>query len=226
MKINEIFQSIQGEGINTGKESIFIRTALCNLKCSWCDTKYTWDWDNFDYNKEVHEMSNEEIKQKIDNFTSKNIVITGGEPMIQQKELAILLSSLPKRYFIEVETNGTIIPSKEIISLVDQWNVSPKTSNSNNLLEQRDISDCYNFFNVQPNSFFKFVIENESDVSEIKEIIKKYQIDKTKVILMPQASEKNKLISKESLIKSLTKENDFKFSSRLHIMKWGNVRGR
>ncbi len=226
MKISEIFQSIQGEGTNAGKESIFLRTSLCNLKCSWCDTKYTWDWDNFDYNVEVHEMDIKKIREKIEGFTAKNIVITGGEPLIQQEDLALLISSFSKKYFIEVETNGTILPSHILIPLVDQWNVSPKTSNSNNSSEQCDISDCYNFYKIQPNVFFKFVVENEIDITEIKNIIKKYQIDHSKVILMPQASEKQDLISKESLIKTLTNENDFRYSSRLHVMKWGNVRGR
>ena len=65
MQVNEIFKSIQGEGPNFGKPAIFLRTAQCNLKCTWCDTKYTWDWKNFDYSKEVHEMSIDEIKESI-----------------------------------------------------------------------------------------------------------------------------------------------------------------
>ena len=57
MKISEIFESIQGEGNNAGKPAVFLRTAECNLKCIWCDTKYTWDWKNYDYSKEVNEIS-------------------------------------------------------------------------------------------------------------------------------------------------------------------------
>ena len=63
MQINEIFKSIQGEGPNFGKPAIFLRTAQCNLKCTWCDTKYTWDWKNYDYAKEVKEMTMEEINK-------------------------------------------------------------------------------------------------------------------------------------------------------------------
>ena len=51
MQVNEIFKSIQGEGPNFGKPAIFLRTAQCNLKCTWCDTKYTWDWKNYDFQK-------------------------------------------------------------------------------------------------------------------------------------------------------------------------------
>ena len=53
VKISEIFESIQGEGTNAGKDAIFLRTAECNLRCTWCDTKYTWDWKNYSYDKEV-----------------------------------------------------------------------------------------------------------------------------------------------------------------------------
>ena len=56
MQVNEIFKSIQGEGPNFGKPAIFLRTAQCNLKCTWCDTKYTWDWENYDFQKEVNEI--------------------------------------------------------------------------------------------------------------------------------------------------------------------------
>ncbi len=226
MKISEIFESIQGEGINAGKDSIFIRTALCNLKCSWCDTKYTWDWENFDYDTEVHELSIDEIKQKLKNFTANNIVITGGEPLMQQEELISLISSLPKKFFIEIETNGTILPLDELVSLIDQWNVSPKTSNSNNLLEQCEIANCYNFFKNNPKSFFKFVVETKSDILEINELVKKYNIDKSKIILMPQSTTKDDLISKEPLVQSLCEKNGFRYSSRLHVLKWGNTRGR
>jgi len=226
LKISEIFESIQGEGTNAGKESIFIRTALCNLKCSWCDTKYTWDWENFNYDIEVHEMSLDQIKQKLDNYSAKNIVITGGEPLLQQEELVLLLTSLEKKYFVEIETNGTILPIDELIPLIDQWNVSPKTSNSNNLIEQCEISNCYTFFTNQPQSFFKYVIDTESDIQEILTLVEKYNIDKSKILLMPQASTQDDLISKNTLMESICQKNDFKLSPRLHVLKWGNTRGR
>ena len=112
MKISEIFKSIQGEGINTGKDVVFLRTALCNLKCSWCDTKYTWDWDNYDYSKEVKELSINQVKDEIEQFNIKHLVITGGEPMMQADDLVELLSFLKPDYFVEVETIGKIVPKK------------------------------------------------------------------------------------------------------------------
>ena len=135
MQINEIFKSIQGEGPNFGKPAIFLRTAQCNLKCTWCDTKYTWDWKNYDFTKEVKEMTIVEIQEKILHLGIKHLVITGGEPLLQQDDLADLLSFLKPDFYVEVETNCTILPNKKLTDLVDQWNVSPKTENSGNILE-------------------------------------------------------------------------------------------
>ena len=135
MQVNEIFKSIQGEGPNFGKPAIFLRTAQCNLKCTWCDTKYTWDWKNYDFQKEVKEMTIDEVKDAILDLEIKHLVITGGEPLLQQDDLADLLSFLKPDFYVEVETNCTILPNKMLTDLIDQWNVSPKTKNSGNPLE-------------------------------------------------------------------------------------------
>ena len=226
MKISEIFKSIQGEGINAGKDVVFLRTALCNLKCSWCDTKYTWDWDNYDYSKEVKELSINQVKDEIEQFSIKHLVITGGEPMMQADDLAELLSFLKPDFYVEVETNGTIVPNKMLTDLVDQWNVSPKTSNSNNPLEMCEDSECYAFFSNHENCFFKFVVENKSDIDEITKLVKKYSISNEQVLLMPQAQTKEELATIEGSIASLANSNNLGFSSRLHVKLWGTQRGK
>ena len=225
MKISEVFSSIQGEGIHAGKPSVFLRTALCNLKCVWCDTKYTWDWDNYDYSKEVHEVPIEKVIEKIKQFEPKHLVITGGEPLIQQNDIASLLSKLGDDYFVEVETDCTIIPNSVMLEHVNHWNVSPKTSNSGNSREAREIPQCYDFFAKLENSVFKFVIENESDLVEIDELITKYSIPKNKILLMPQASTKDELNLKKEEIEKIAVAKGMLFSSRLQVERWGNQRG-
>ena len=225
MKVSEIFSSIQGEGPHAGKPSVFLRTALCNLKCVWCDTKYTWDWDNYDYSKEVHEVPIEKVIEKIKEFEPKHLVITGGEPLIQQNDIASLLSKLGDDYFVEVETDCTIIPNSALLEHVNHWNVSPKTSNSGNSREAREIPQCYDFFAKLENSVFKFVIENESDLKEIDELITKYSIPKNKILLMPQASTKDELNLKKEEIEKIAVAKGMLFSSRLQVERWGNQRG-
>ena len=226
MQINEIFKSIQGEGPNFGKPAIFLRTAQCNLKCTWCDTKYTWDWENYDYTKEVKEMTLEEIKEQLLDLEIKHLVITGGEPLLQQDDLADLLSFLKPDFYVEIETNCTILPNKMLTDLVDQWNVSPKTENSGNPLEMYENDECYYFFANQENCFFKYVVENESDIPEIKKFVAKYNIPENRVQLMTQASTKEEISAREKSISELAKANNFLFSPRLHVAMWGAQRGK
>ena len=226
MQINEIFKSIQGEGPNFGKPAIFLRTAQCNLKCTWCDTKYTWDWKNYDYAKEVNEMTIEEIKEQILDLEIKHLVITGGEPLLQQDDLADLLSFLKPDFYVEIETNCTILPNKMLTDLVDQWNVSPKTENSGNPLELYENDECYYFFANQKNCFFKYVVEDESDIPEIKKFVTKYNIPENHVQLMTQASTKEEISVREKSISELAKTNNFLFSPRLHVAMWGAQRGK
>ena len=225
MKVSEIFSSVQGEGKHAGKPAIFLRTALCNLRCVWCDTKYTWDWDQYDYAKEVHEISIDQVIEKMKLYEPRHLVITGGEPLIQQNEIVSLLSKLGTEYFVEVETDCTIIPNPTLLEQVNQWNVSPKTSNSGNSCEVREIPLCYDFFVKLQNCLFKFVIENESDMKEIDELITKYNIPKNKILLMPQASTKDELNSTKESVEKLAIKNGLLFSSRLQVERWGNQRG-
>ena len=226
MQVNEIFKSIQGEGPNFGKPAIFLRTAQCNLKCTWCDTKYTWDWDHYDFKKEVIEMTIDEIKEKILDLEIKHLVITGGEPLLQQDDLADLLSFLKPDFYVEIETNCTILPNKMLTDLVDQWNVSPKTENSGNPLELYENNECYYFFANKHNCFFKYVVENESDIPEIKKFVTKYSIPEKRVQLMTQASTKEEIHSREKDISELAKLHHFSFSPRLHVAMWGAQRGK
>ena len=226
MQVNEIFKSIQGEGPNFGKPAIFLRTAQCNLKCTWCDTKYTWDWKNYDFQKEVKEMTIDEVKDAILDLGINHLVITGGEPLLQQDDLADLLSFLKPDFYVEVETNCTILPNKMLTDLIDQWNVSPKTKNSGNPLELCENNECYYFFANQENCFFKYVVENETDIPEIKKFVTKYKISEKRVQLMTQASTKEEISMKEKSISELAKLHNFSFSPRLHVAMWGSQRGK
>ena len=226
MKISEIFESIQGEGNNAGKPAVFLRTAECNLKCVWCDTKYTWDWKNYDYSKEVNEMSIKEVRQSLEQFRIRHLVITGGEPLMQQDDLAELLTFLKPKFYVEVETNGTILPNNALSVLVDQWNVSPKTKNSGNPLEMCEDNECYTFFSKKKNCYFKYVVESEEDLIEINQLISKYNLEKERVLLMTQAMTKEEILAKENNVFTISKKNSLGFSPRLHVMKWGSHRGK
>lgn len=227
MKVSEIFYSVQGEGPNIGVPSVFLRLAVCNLRCSWCDTKYTWDWNNYDYDKEVAEMKMEEVRERILQHNCKHLVITGGEPMLQQQEVGALLTSLKEEddFYAEIETNGTIAPNGcHLEEIMDQWNVSPKTSNSGNSQELREIPKCYEYFRKMPNAYFKYVVKNEHDLSEILELVSKYDLPRSRMILMPEAVTESAIREKSGWLVERCKSEGFRFSTRLHIILYGNKR--
>src|SRR5580693_8656888 len=104
MWISEIFYSIQGEGELTGVPSAFIRTSGCNLRCSWCDTKYA------SWNPEGTEMNIDEIVSQVSQFRTDHVVLTGGEPMVAKgiHELASRLKEIGRH--ITIETAATVLP--------------------------------------------------------------------------------------------------------------------
>ena len=100
MKINEVFYSIQGEGKWSGLPNIFIRTTGCNLRCSFCDTKYAYD--------DGKEMNIEEILNNISKYPCKYVCLTGGEPLLQNEIVELIDNLIRQKYKVCIETNGSI----------------------------------------------------------------------------------------------------------------------
>ena len=223
----EIFHSLQGEGASIGVPTVFLRLAQCNLTCSWCDTKYTWDWNVFSFDKEVMTLPVDEIESRILSFDRRHLVITGGEPMMQQRALATLVSSLhDKGFFCEVETNGTLAPLPEIVECISQWNVSPKLANSGNDRDHREVPDALKAFRDLENAYFKFVIAEPSDINEVCALVEWYDIPANRVLLMPEGITQEAVLSRGKWIAQACAENQFRFTTRTHILLWGDERGR
>jgi len=111
LRVNEIFYSLQGEGARKGSANIFVRLAHCNLECGFCDTEF----DSF------REMTPVELLEECNSFPCKNIIFTGGEPLLQLTEDVVRLFKSAS-YYLAIETNGTITPPKGL----DWTTVSPK----------------------------------------------------------------------------------------------------
>lgn len=112
----EVFESLQGEGYNTGKPVVFLRLGRCNLACPWCDTAYG-----------AYEMLDEDsIVARVAAFPCRSLVVTGGEPLIQEGLGALLSRFKDLGYWIAVETNGVMRPPEEWLRSIDYMAVSPK----------------------------------------------------------------------------------------------------
>jgi len=239
----EIFHSIQGEGKSTGIPSVFVRTSLCNLHCIWCDTDYTWNWVGTRFPHENDSMPGyqkfekkdwvavcevSDVAETVDAFHCPNVILTGGEPMLQQPalvELAKLLRSKSSDYRFEVETNGTLSPTLEFDTVVDQYNVSPKLENSANPRRLREKPAALRFFAASPKANFKFVIAEKTDLEEVLGLLKTYSIASEKVWLMPEGTSARALAQRRKWLVEICKHHGFRYSDRLHVQIWGDKKG-
>jgi 7-carboxy-7-deazaguanine synthase len=237
LAVSEVFYSIQGEGKTTGYPSVFVRLGGCNLMCGGMGTQFdgelhneaTWRCDTIEVwmkalSKNLDEICGEEEHQAFKN--GAHVIITGGEPMMQQdgiEQFILYLRNLYPDIFVEVETNGTIIPSMQLQELVNQWNCSPKLYNSGNHKNQ-----FYNPFTISVlnklNTQFKFVITTNQDWLEVKDLYVPL-IDKSKIWLMPSGENQELLNQSKEEVAQIVKDNYLKFTNRLHIEIWNKKTG-
>jgi len=225
MIVNEIFYSLQGEGFLAGLPSVFVRLAGCPLRCRWCDTKYGWD------EKTGVHYSIERIVQTVQQWPSKFIVITGGEPMINADlpPLARRLKASGKH--ITIETAG--IAFIEDLAC-DLMSISPKLGNStpdepalaaiheHSRLDISVLNKLVDEYDYQ----LKFVVDSEDDLQEILQTVEKIKnVNTEKIMLMPQAATKDELLDKAPMVANLCKDNGFAFGQRLQILLWNNQKG-
>ena len=208
MKVNEIFYSIQGEGILVGVPSIFLRLTGCNLRCSFCDTKYAY--------LQGKEMSIPAILDKIKKFTCTNICITGGEPLLQKDTIKLIETLLQKNYKICLETNGSISIKKlvEKKSLVISLDIKCPSSGSHEQMNIKNISY------LSEKDQLKFIINNKKDYNYAKEILKRYNPSCNVFFQSVWGTNPKKLASW-----ILNDRLPVRLALQLHKIIWGEKRG-
>jgi len=208
MKINEIFYSIQGEGKWTGLPNIFIRTTGCNLRCSFCDTKYAYE--------EGTELEIKDILKKIKKYSCKYVCLTGGEPLIQTEAFNLINALLKEDYKICLETNGSIDIKK--ISNKKNLMISLDVKCPSSKMHEKNYFENINLLNEEDH--LKFVIKDKIDYEYAKKIIKKFQ-PKCIVFFQPVWGNDPKQLA-EWIIKDRT---NVRLGLQLHKLLWGEKRG-
>ncbi len=208
MKVNEIFYSIQGEGSYIGIPMVFVRFTGCNLRCTWCDTKYAWD--------EGKEMTMDEIIDEIKKYETKWVCITGGEPLLQKDIYKFLDKLLNMEYSILLETNGSIsienLPCEDNI-VVDMDIKTPSSGMS-------QFMDLSNLELLGKKDTVKFVIANDDDYDFMKSFIKNHEIN-AEIIVQPEGNKNLK-----QLVEKVLKDNlNVRVLPQLHKIIWGDRRG-
>lgn len=175
MFVNEIFQSIEGEGIRVGHLTTFIRLCGCNLRCSYCDTSYAFS------RKGSREMTPEEILQECQNISIGNkITLTGGEPLIHEEVDSLIYLLKDNGFEINVETNGSVfprIPSEQGKLFYTMDYKCPSSGES-------DKMSCVAIANLAPFDVLKFVVDSRKDLDAAQEVIT-YTGTRARIYLSP-----------------------------------------
>lgn len=167
MKICEIFYSIQGEGTLMGMPTIFLRLSGCNLRCTYCDTTYAYE--------SGEELTIEQVYEKIQQYSCKQICITGGEPLLQSEIYKLIDLLVKNNYAVSIETNGSQDISK--LCNYDAILISMDIKCPSSLMTEK--MNWKNLEKLTKKDQVKFIIRDKNDFDFSKKISNKYQIEST-----------------------------------------------
>lgn len=196
---------------------------LCNLRCAWCDTRYTWDHTSPEFWQESKDWDIDRTVAEINVFNQRRLVITGGEPMMQQTTIARLIDRIPD-WNVEIETNGTIPPIQELARRC-QFNVAPKLANSGDTEQIPLRPKVLRAYNALPQTTFKFVVQTDADIAEIDTIIAANSLDPKKIIIMPEGKSDTEIREHALNVVERVKARGWRLLPRLQVMLWGAKRG-
>ncbi len=204
LKVNEIFESIQGESSYTGLPCIFVRLTGCNLRCSYCDTEYAFYAGK--------EMSLEDIYQAVEGYGSRLIEITGGEPLLQTEVYPLMQGLLEKGYRVMLETGGSLslehVP-KEVIKVMDLKSPSSEETGKNH---------WDNLKWLKPQDEIKFVLSDRKDYEWARDKIVEQNLDKFCALLMSPVFDK---LSLKDLAKWILQDQlPVRLQTQLHKIIW------
>jgi 7-carboxy-7-deazaguanine synthase len=226
VRIAELFDSIQGEGLYTGERSLFVRTTGCNLRCWFCDTPYTsWQPEGF-------LLPWQDVLTKAHECGVKHVVLTGGEPLLQPDIVPLSQALREAGHIVTIETAGTVYRPVA----ADLMSISPKLSNSapdetNPRWHARHLRDQFRpdvlrrliaEFPYQ----LKFVIDTRADLDEVRRYLDELgTIPGEHVWLMPQGVTQDTLAAKAEWLMPAAERLGYRFCPRHHIALFGNRRG-
>lgn len=238
LAVNEYYGPVfQGEGPSLGTPCMFLRTVNCGLHCSWCDTPFSWRFNDhwphdsgivYDRKAETHMWEPEAMGQQLLEQMGQSIpllVISGGEPMLQQEALGPVLAMMQKAgKRVEFETAGVIAPLESTLQSNVRFNVSPKLENSGNSKKLRYRPDALNaLMSSRQVQAWKFVVVEMSDLDEIDEIVNEHLL--APVYVMPEGVSADAVNAHAQAVAQAVIARGWYLTTRLHVLLYGNARG-
>lgn len=227
MRIAEIYESRQGEGLLTGTPSVFLRTSGCNLRCWFCDTPYT-SWEPEGESRTVPQVLAELLA-----FSTRHVVITGGEPMLYAELISLCQELRAAGRHITIETAGTLYLDLPC----DLLSISPKLANSTPSATQaprwrarhdatRYAPDTLRKLLAQYTYQLKFVIDQPADCDEVERFLEAFpNVQRDRVLLMPQGVDLATLQRTATWLEPLCAARSVRFCPRKHVEWYGFRRG-
>lgn len=237
LPINELFYSLQGEGVLAGTPSVFVRTSGCNLRCWFCDSYHT-SWEP------THAwMTIDEIIEEVKSYEqAEHVVLTGGEPLIHEESAELLARLDTAGYHTTVETNGTIYRD----AAIDLASISPKLASStpttardpkgngewdarheDRRLDLDALGKLVESYEFQ----LKFVVTSREDLPEIANLVERLRdgtqadIRDDHVLLMPEGMTRESLDETRNEVAELAMEHGYRYTPRLHVDLWNDAPG-
>ncbi|HUN35638.1 MAG TPA: 7-carboxy-7-deazaguanine synthase QueE [Trebonia sp.] len=223
--------AFQGEGRSLGRRCAFVRLGGCNLSCRWCDTPYTWDWtgrsdsgNSYDPGQELHPMPVGAVAAQLLGYQVELVVVSGGEPLSQQKRLIPLIDRLSGHGIeVEIETNGTRVPDERLVAADVRFNVSPKLSHSGDPASRRIVPRALHRLAELPTSTFKFVCRQPADLDEVGRLAQEFSL--RSVWVMPEGRTSDEVSSHMQALVQDVIDRGWNITTRLHTLVWGDKRG-
>ena len=213
LNVVEVFHSIEGEGIRTGMPVTFIRLAGCNLRCSYCDTKYAQEATQGEL------ISIDDIVSKV---RFKAVTITGGEPLLHEQQVIELIEKLNNNgCYVNIETNGSvdilpfILPVRTGAGFFTVDYKCPCSGMEDKMLVS-------NFSIMDENDVLKFVVANDEDLIAIRKFLTTYPSFKSTIFISPCFGKISleHLVTEIKLLKLKFPRFDIRFQVQLHKIVW------
>ncbi|MEZ6135642.1 MAG: 7-carboxy-7-deazaguanine synthase QueE [Pirellulaceae bacterium] len=225
LRISEIYESIQGEGLLTGTPSVFLRTSGCNLRCWFCDTPFA------SWHPEGETLSIDTIIARVAEYPVDHVVLTGGEPMIYKSVVELCDRLKYAGHHVTIETAGTIYHRVAC----DLMSISPKLSGSAPAAalgtwrerhhQRRERLDLVRQLMQHPYQL-KFVVDSPADAEEVLEYLGRLgDYEGQRVLLMPQGTDPRALDHQAEWLIPWCTHHNVRFCPRSHIHWFGNRRG-
>jgi len=173
---------------------------------------------------ELRRTSIEDVYDDLDSRGADMIVISGGEPLLQQTALGPLLKRGKKAgWWIEIETAGTIAPTDAIAAEVSRFNVSPKLANSGNSLDSRRRPEALASLNATGKAIWKFVVREPDELDEVQRLVDEFQLGP--IYIMPEGITTVDIANRLQSLAQPVLDRGWNLTSRLHVLLHGNKRG-